>query len=95
MHFRFEAGTHLEEYVALLPTTYSHIPEMFTDALKICRKSTMLVILQFAVTVCTAERLFSCMKQLKNYLRFNTKEDRLSSLALIYPQRSGNKRSNK
>ena len=36
------------------------------------------------VTVCTVERSFSSIKLLKNYLRSNMKEDRLSILALIY-----------
>ena len=79
----------LEEYVALPP--YSAIPEIFTEALKICHKSTMPVVyplLQIRatlpVTVSNAERSFSSMKLLKNYLRSNMKEDRLSSLVLVY-----------
>ena len=36
------------------------------------------------MTVCTAERSFSSMKLLKNYLRSIMKEDRLTNLALIY-----------
>ena len=69
----------------------SEKPEIFTNALKRCLKSTMPVayaLLQIGatlpVTVCTSERSFSGMKLLKNYLRSHMKEDRLSSFALIY-----------
>ena len=33
---------------------------------------------------CSAERKFSALKGIKNYLRSNTKEKRLNSLAVLY-----------
>ena len=36
-----------------------------------------------AVTNCSAERSFSCLKRIKNYLRSTITEDRLNNLALL------------
>lgn len=36
-----------------------------------------------AVSNCSTERSFSCLKRIKNYLRSKMTEDRLNSLALL------------
>ena len=76
---------------------YTDTPETLTAALRVCHKATMPVIftlLQIGatlpVTVCTAERSFSSMKLLKNYLRSNMKEDRLKFGANLHSQRCRN-----
>ena len=82
----------LEKHVALPPVRrYPRNLHRCTPALRVCHKTTMLLIFAFlqigatlSVMVCTAERSFSSMKLLKSYLRSNMKEDRLSQLALIY-----------
>ena len=66
-------------------------PETIVEALDLCNSQILpniycllKIFITMPVTSCTAERTFSSLKFLKNYLRSTTREDRMSSLAMIY-----------
>ncbi|KAF2901120.1 hypothetical protein ILUMI_05066 [Ignelater luminosus] len=84
-----------EECVLLKQLLTSHENKMSLRQLNLCIKQKDLkeafpyteialrIFLCTAVTNCSAERLFSVLKRIKNYLRSRKSEERLNSLAIL------------
>ena len=63
--------------------TLDHVDAQFLPSIH----ALLQILATFPVTTCTAERSFSALKYLKNYLRTTMTEDRLTGLALMYVHR--------
>ena len=55
-----------------------HLEEVFPNV-----NIALRIFFVMAVTNCSAERSFSCLKRIKNYLRSTIGQDRLNALALL------------
>ena len=68
----------LKGFVELLLITNSYMESEFSEVI-----TALTLFLTLPVTVATAERSFSKLKIIKNYLRNTMTEDRLSELAVL------------
>jgi hypothetical protein len=66
-------------------------PDTLADTLRLTNKQlypnvyvALVILLTMPVSSCTAERAFSVMKRVKNYLRANMATERMSSLAILH-----------